>query len=486
MAYKQLEPYELLKSPEISNIYVGKQNKVHDYDEGFSLYFLGIINNLIITNSRYSIHIKNMYSGELLQILKGHIGTIKSICVANNLIISCSYDKTIRVWDITDVIEQNTAESLAKHSNHTNSSTGSNGSTGSNSSTGSNGSNQGLGKCKKYGKCVRVLRGHTSCVNVINVNIDDNLIISGSEDNTIRIWDLAKCVSIDGSDSDSNGDECIQVLSYNGCVITSIYLSYNMIICGSNYYIYLWHSPNSTSKSNISKNTVNTRCNYSNENMKILNDYMNSLFILCVTNKLFIARRVNSNHNLYLIYVWNVVTGKCSHNLKGHTDRVTSVVCLRDDLIVSGSEDKTIRIWDLTRPKGDECIRILKKHTRAITALCTISNPIGNSSGNLDDLIISYSKDGNFRIWDTSKSIDDPNYAKCIRIIHGSDDCAITQYAAPMSVKDNLIILKTYDVQLYPITLFPTECELFQTIICMYGLTNNLEREIWDYMTTTS
>jgi WD40 repeat protein len=37
-------------------------------------------------------------------------------------------------------------------------------------------------------------------------------------------------------------------------------------------------------------------------------------------------------------------TGECQV-LTGHTDRVRSLIQISSDIIISGSEDKTIRVW---------------------------------------------------------------------------------------------------------------------------------------------
>ena len=54
------------------------------------------------------------------------------------------------------------------------------------------------------------------------------------------------------------------------------------------------------------------------------------------------------------IRVWNVDTGECILTLKGHTDYVKSVAFNHDGTkIVSGSDDKTIRVWNVDT---GECI----------------------------------------------------------------------------------------------------------------------------------
>ena len=42
--------------------------------------------------------------------------------------------------------------------------------------------------------------------------------------------------------------------------------------------------------------------------------------------------------------------------LTGHEHTVWTVTALPDGRVVSGSYDKTLKVWDLNKPKGDECI----------------------------------------------------------------------------------------------------------------------------------
>ena len=47
------------------------------------------------------------------------------------------------------------------------------------------------------------------------------------------------------------------------------------------------------------------------------------------------------------VRVWNTITGSCDCILSGHINGVLSVSVLPDGRIVSGSFDKTIRVWDI-------------------------------------------------------------------------------------------------------------------------------------------
>jgi WD40 repeat protein len=48
------------------------------------------------------------------------------------------------------------------------------------------------------------------------------------------------------------------------------------------------------------------------------------------------------------IEIWDSVTSQCMVILKGHTGLILSIASSADGLLASGSEDKTVRIWDNT------------------------------------------------------------------------------------------------------------------------------------------
>ena len=60
------------------------------------------------------------------------------------------------------------------------------------------------------------------------------------------------------------------------------------------------------------------------------------------------------------IKIWEISSGKCIKTLEGHNETVTSVSYSPDGkYISSGSLDKTIKIWEISR---GECIRTLEGH----------------------------------------------------------------------------------------------------------------------------
>ncbi|KAJ1795903.1 SCF ubiquitin ligase complex subunit cdc4 [Coemansia sp. RSA 2399] len=87
------------------------------------------------------------------------------------------------------------------------------------------------------------------------------------------------------------------------------------------------------------------------------------------------------------IRVWDVTTGACVHRLEGHTAKVYTIVLDTDmHLIMSGSMDGTIRVWDWD---SGVCLRICRGHL-TLVGLLSLKH----------DTLISGGADTTLRIWD--------------------------------------------------------------------------------------
>jgi WD40 repeat protein len=107
--------------------------------------------------------------------------------------------------------------------------------------------------------------------------------------------------------------------------------------------------------------------------------------------------------------VWDSASGACLRVLEGHTDKVLSVCALGHGRIVSGSEDKTLRIWNAA---SGTCLRVLeghtgsaevKGHTGGVTSVCAPG----------EGCIVSGSEDYTLRVWDSSSGA-------CLRFLRGA------------------------------------------------------------------
>lgn len=105
-------------------------------------------------------------------------------------------------------------------------------------------------------------------------------------------------------------------------------------------------------------------------------------------------RQIVSGGRDNILRVWNVL-GECVHELvrDAHTDWVSCVHFspAKDPLMVSGSWDNTVKVWDLSQGKA---VHTLKGHSNYVTSV-TVS-PDGS-------LCASAGKDGVARLWDINR-----------------------------------------------------------------------------------
>ena len=89
------------------------------------------------------------------------------------------------------------------------------------------------------------------------------------------------------------------------------------------------------------------------------------------------------------IRVWDTATGTELLRLEGHQDEVITLAVLPGGDIISGSADRTLRLWDSTTGRQLQCF---EGHTGTVTSVTVLSD--GN--------IVSASSDGTLRLWNTA------------------------------------------------------------------------------------
>ena len=160
------------------------------------------------------------------------------------------------------------------------------------------------------GTCTQTLEGHWNWVGSVAFSPNSELVASGSADNTVKIWDAATGL-------------CTQTLEGHRHWIRS---GVNALWCAATG---LGHS-----------GSVNSVA-FSPD-----------------------SRLVTSGSDDKTIKIWDVVTGACTQTLKGHSNAVRSVTFLPDSkLVASGSEDTTVKIWDAAT---GICTQTLKEYSGAV------------------------------------------------------------------------------------------------------------------------
>jgi WD40 repeat protein len=219
------------------------------------------------------------------------------------------------------------------------------------------------------GECVKILRGHTDNVFGVSFSPNNQYVVSGSGDKTVRIWDV------------ESGD-CIKTLKGHTGDVNDVSFSPN------NQYVV----------SGSGDNTVRIWDLESGDCIKTLEghtDYVRGVSFS--PNNQYVV----SGSNDKTVRIWDVESGDCIKTLEGHTNMVMGVsFSPNNQYVVSGSIDKTVRIWDM---ESGDCVKTLEGHTSPVYGVSFSPN---------DQYVVSGSSDKTIRIWDVESG-------DCIKTLEG-------------------------------------------------------------------
>jgi WD40 repeat protein len=196
------------------------------------------------------------------------------------------------------------------------------------------------------GACLRVLEGHTSHVQSVSVTPDSRLAVSASGDKTLRVWELET-------------GACLHVLEGHTDWVTSVSLTPDgrHAVSGSGF---------------------------------------------------FMEKKDNT------VRLWDLETGACPLVLGGHSERVISVSMTPDSQrAVSASADKTVRVWDL---ETGACLLVLEG-SYGVNGVCITADQ-QRAIGAIDD--------GTVRVWDLATGV-------CLRILEGHAGAVVSVSVTPDS-----------------------------------------------------
>ena len=259
------------------------------------------------------------------------------------------------------------------------------------------------------GECIKTFEGHTSGVCYVAYSPDGKYIASGSYDNSIKLWNVAI-------------GECVNTFKGHTRTVYSVAFSPDgkYIVSYSIWELKIWDiATEECIKSFITKGGRTVAISPNGKQIAFDNGINNYITIrkLSTVEKLVINEKDLSSmpivsycpNGKYIasgswdntIKLWNVITGECIKTFEGHTNWVNSVAFSPDGkYIASGSWDKTIKLWDV---QTGECIKTFEGHEDSVYSVAF--SPDGK-------YIASGSNDKTIKLWYVSTG-------ECIKTFEG-------------------------------------------------------------------
>jgi WD40 repeat protein/DNA-directed RNA polymerase subunit RPC12/RpoP len=208
------------------------------------------------------------------------------------------------------------------------------------------------------GECRATLEGHTEYVHSVAITPDGKRILSGSSDHTIRVWDALQLEHQTTLELDGSGLS-ISPFPDNERVFIGLSSPKNIIE--------LWFF-SSGRRLWGQKVASYSKC-------------------VAIDKKGEWAVSGQSGGDILL---WNLETGECQATLKGHSSIVNSVQITPDGRFsVSGSSDKTVKVWDL---EAQTCVGTLEGHQDIVFSVAISPDGTSIASTGFTDKTV--------RLWD--------------------------------------------------------------------------------------
>lgn len=235
------------------------------------------------------------------------------------------------------------------------------------------------------------LTGHRDNITSIKFHPVFSLIVSASQDATIKVWDY-------------ESGEFERTLKGHTNSVQSLDFDHtgNLLVSSSaDLSIKIWDFQTYECKKTLHGHDHNVSC----------------VLFMPSGDQIVSASRDKT------IKFWETSTGYCIKTLKGHDDWIREIVITDDGtLLASCSHDKTIKLWDLTK---SECINTLRDHTHYIE--CVAFSPATLQQLDTADgksykgkagsgvFLASGSRDKTIKIWETATG-------QCIMTLIGHDN----------------------------------------------------------------
>jgi WD40 repeat protein/transcriptional regulator with XRE-family HTH domain len=256
-----------------------------------------------------------------------------------------------------------------------------------------------------------ITQGHTDEIRAIAFDPTGRLLASGSEDQTIRLWDTGTGV-------------CLAVLVGHTDWIRSIAFSpdgHLLASCSEDQTVRLWNVETGTCCQILHGHTKRVRSIAYSPQGNLLASGGDDNTICLWDTQTWQCSTIQQAHSNYVrmltfhpsggilasgsedttIRLWHMPTGTYLTTLHGHTQRISALTFTAEGaLLASGSYDLTIRLWDIQQ---QTCLRTLYGHENRIWSLASVPGK---------NMLVSAAEDQTLRMWDISSGA-------CIHTLQG-------------------------------------------------------------------
>jgi hypothetical protein len=182
---------------------------------------------------------------------------------------------------------------------------------------------------------IKTFRGHSALVSSLAYSPDGKIAISGSFDNTLRLWDIAT-------------GKCLKTLSGH-----------------SNYILDVAFSPDGkTAISGSYDKTLKLWDIGTGQCLKTFSGHSNHTMEVAFSPD---GKTVLSGSEDHTLKLWDIATGQCLKTLSEHSNHVYSVAFSPDGkTALSGSNDRTLKLWDIAT---GQCLKTFSGHSEWVTSV---------------------------------------------------------------------------------------------------------------------